>query len=397
MRKFWLVARHEYRHMTRRRSFIWSTLGLPLLIAAVTAVSILISTGTGQAVTLGYVDHAGIIAEAAVANQRGAVTLRAFKDEAAARASLEAGALQAYYVLPADYRQTGQVQLVYGKDAPKDDARQAFDAFLRANLLAGQPEAVQHRVTGGIDLTLRSADGRREFTESGFINILLPFAAGMFFSFATMMAAGYLLQAVTTEKENRTVEIMVTSLSPMQLVGGKAVGLMTVALTQLLVWVAALALGLVIGAQFWPEVAAVQIPWSLLGVTALFFLPAYALVAGVMVAIGGIVTEIRQGQQISGIVNLLFVMPFFLTELIFSQPDSPLIVAFKLFPTTSFITILMRWGATVVPVWQLTVSWVLLVASAGLSVWAAARIFRTGMLRYGQQLDLRAVWAAVRR
>ena len=263
--------------------------------------------------------------------------------------------------------------------------------------MADQPAAVRQRVDAGIELTLRSADSRREVNEKGWVNILLPFVAGMFFTFATMIAAGYLLQAVTTEKENRTVEVMATSLSPVDLVGGKAVGLMAVALTQFLAWVAALVVGLVIAAHFWPEVAAVRVPWGLLGVTALFFLPAYALVAGMMVAIGGMVTEAQQGQQISGITNMLFMIPLFLIVLIFSQPDSPLIVALTLFPTTSFLTILMRWGVTVVPVWQLAVSWVLLVASAGLSVWAAARIFRIGMLRYGQPLDLRAAWAAVTR
>jgi len=71
-------------------------------------------------------------------------------------------------------------------------------------------------------------------------------------------------------------------------------------------------------------------------------------------------------------------------------------VALTIFPTTAFLMIVMRWGATVVPVWQLAASWVLLVATAGLSVWAAARIFRIGMLRYGQPLDLRAAWRAVR-
>ena len=398
MRKFWLVARHEYRNMTRRRSFIWSTIGLPLLIAAVTAISALIATGAGEAIALGYVDHAGVIADSAGATaQVGDVLFRGFSDEVSARGSLEAGALQAYYVLPADYRQTGQVQMYYGRNTPTERTRQRFDAFLRANLVADQPTAVRGRVDDGVNLILRSADGRREVTENGWVNILLPFVAGMFFTFATMMAAGYLLQAITTEKENRTVEVMATSLSPLDLVGGKAVGLMAVALTQLLIWIAALVVGLVIAACFWPEVAAVRAPWGLLGVTALFFLPTYALVAGIMVAIGGMVTEAQQGQQISGITSMLFMIPLFLTVLIFSQPDSPLIVALTLFPTTSFLTILMRWGATVVPIWQLAVSWVLLVAAAGLSVWAAARIFRIGMLRYGQPLNLVAAWAAVRR
>lgn len=397
MPKLWLVAGHEFRNMTQRRSFLMSTIGLPLLIGGIMAISILASTGEGRAKPLGYVDHAGILPGGAGAmGQANDVTLQAFADEATAGAALAAGTIQSYYVLPTDYRRTGRAQLYYAEDASNGTARRAFSAFLRDRLLAGQPEAVQQRVADGIHLTVRSADGRREFSELGILNVILPFLAGMAFGFGTLMAAGYLLQAVTTEKENRTVEVMATSLSPLQLVGGKAIGLIGVALTQLGIWMAAVVVVLVIGAQFWPEARAVRLPWGLLGVTALYFLPAYVLVAGIMVAIGGMVAEMRQAQQISGIVNLLFMLPFFVSTLIFSQPDSPLLVALTLFPTTSFITILMRWGVTVVPAWQLVTSWLMLAASAGLSVWAAARIFRAGMLHYGQPLNLRTAWAALR-
>jgi ABC-2 type transport system permease protein len=397
MPKLWLVAGHEFRNMTQRRSFLMSTIGLPLLIGGIMAISILASIGEGQAKPLGYVDHAGILPGGAGAmGQEHDVTLQAFADEATAGAALAAGMIQSYYVLPADYRRTGQAQLYYAEDASNGTAQRAFSAFLRDRLLAGQPEAVRQRVADGIHLTVRSSDGRREFSELGILNVILPFVAGMAFGFGTLMAAGYLLQAVTTEKENRTVEVMATSLSPLQLVGGKAVGLIGVALTQLGIWAGAIVVGLIIAAQFWPEARAVRLPWGLLGVTALYFLPAYVLVAGIMVAIGGMVAEMRQAQQISGIVNLLFMLPFFVSALIFSQPDSPLLVALTLFPTTSFITILMRWGVTVVPAWQLVTSWLMLAASAVLSVWAAARIFRAGMLHYGQPLNLRTAWAALR-
>ena len=125
MRKFWLVAGHEYRNMTRRRSFIWSTIGLPLLIAAATALSVLITTGAGKAIVLGYVDHAGVIANpVSAAEQGGDVQFRGFADEASAQASLEAGAIDAYYVLPADYRQTGQVQMYYDRNTPNERTRQ---------------------------------------------------------------------------------------------------------------------------------------------------------------------------------------------------------------------------------------------------------------------------------
>jgi ABC-2 type transport system permease protein len=70
-------------------------------------------------------------------------------------------------------------------------------------------------------------------------------------------------------------------------------------------------------------------------------------------------------------------------------------VALTLFPLTAFLTVVLRWSVSIVPWWQLAVSWVLLVAAAGLSLWGSARVLRAGMLRYGQRLSLRAVLDAI--
>jgi ABC-2 type transport system permease protein len=129
---------------------------------------------------------------------------------------------------------------------------------------------------------------------------------------------------------------------------------------------------------------------------ALFFLPSYALISAVMVAIGGAVTELQQGQQVAGILNLFFMLPLFLTMILFQDPGHPVVVAMTLFPTTAFMTVSLRWGLGTVPLWQLGVSWVLLVATAVFMVWAAARVFRAGMLRYGQPLTLKAAVAVIR-
>ena len=66
-----------------------------------------------------------------------------------------------------------------------------------------------------------------------------------------------------------------------------------------------------------------------------------------------------------------------------------------LFPTTAFLTISLRWGLGTIPLWQLGVSWVILVAATLVMTWVAARVFRAGMLRYGQPLSLKGVVAAV--
>jgi ABC-2 type transport system permease protein len=138
------------------------------------------------------------------------------------------------------------------------------------------------------------------------------------------------------------------------------------------------------------------VPWSLLSITVLFFVPTFILIAGVMTSIGATVTELQQGQQISGIVNLLFMVPMFFVAVIFVAPNSPFLTLLTLFPTTAFLTILLRSSLTSVPLWQMIVSWILLVVTALSSVWLASRIFRMGMLRYGQRLTLKSVVAGLR-
>lgn len=396
MRKAWLVARHEYLTMVRKRSFALATLAFPVLIAAFLALTIFLALGRSDDRPLGYVDLAGVLTDEA--RQAGAAddAFIPFASEAAALAALQAGRIQAYYLLPAGYRESGAVQLTALSEAPPDSAQRAFDAMLRASLLAGQPLAVQQRLADGVNLTVRSIDGRREFSQSNFINLLLPFAAGFFFVYAVLSSAGYLLQAVTTEKENRTVEIMATTLSPDHLIAGKAAGLLAVALTQLAVWVAALVLGLAVGAALEPALRAVEVPWTLLAVILLYFLPSFALIGGMMIAIGSVFSEMQQGQQVAGILNLLFMAPFFVLIVLFANPDGPMAVGMTLFPTTSFLTVLIRWGLTTIPAWQLALSWLLLTLSAAASVWAAARIYRAGMLHYGQRLSGPALRAALR-
>jgi ABC-2 type transport system permease protein len=192
------------------------------------------------------------------------------------------------------------------------------------------------------------------------------------------------------------MELMITSLKPEQLMVGKALGLMAVSLTQLGIWALTGAIATWVATRGLEIVRLGQVPWSTVGVILAFFFPGYALVGGLMAAIGSAVTEQRQGQQIAAILNLVFMAPFFLVALVMAQPNSPLMVALTLFPPTAFLTVVLRWSVSIVPWWQLALSWLLLVGAAGCSLWAAARILRAGMLRYGQRLSLRGVLAALK-
>lgn len=399
MDKLWLVAKHEYRKIAGKKSFIISTVAIPVLIVGTTVIAALVTLLGMDHRPVGYVDHAAVLQPGAfgtLGDERERVEILPYTDEDAARAALEAGDIQAYYILPAGYLETGTVQQYYLDEEPSAMAQEDFSNFMRANLVRQLPQEYRARVYYGSQLTVRSSDGKREVRSDNFLEFMVPFFAAVFFFIAVLSAGGYMLQAVSDEKENRTMEVLMTTLTPNELIGGKSLGLVAVVLTQIGLWVLTLALAVVIGGRFIPELQGLRVPWTLLGVTALYFLPAYILIAGIMTALGSAVTEVQQGQQIAGLLNLLFTFPMFFVAMIFANPNHPIIVALSLFPTTSFVTILFRWSFTVIPLWQLALSWTLLVVTAVGSIWFAAQVFRLGMLQYGQALTLKGILAALR-
>jgi ABC-2 type transport system permease protein len=399
MRSFWLIAKHEYLKLVGKRSFLIGTLGFPLIIGVVMAIGIIVAVGGDEERPLGVVDHANVMNPAVMpllAEDEEPLSLLYFNDETAARAALSSGEIQAFFIIPAGYPANLQTELYYWQEPLGNSIWLRFDDYLRANLAQQYPAGVQPRLLESPSLAVRAADGSREFSEQNIFNFFIPFIVAFFFLFVVMGSSGYLLQVVTDEKENRTMEVMITTVSPGQLIGGKALGLLAVSFTQVAIWVLAGVTAVLIGAQFVEFLQGVQIPWLLFGLIVLFFVPAYALVAGMMTAIGSAVTELQQGQQIAGILNLLFLLPFFFIALFLAAPDSPILMFMTFFPTTSFITVLLRWGMSTIPAWQIVVSWLILTASALFSIWASARIFRVGMLRYGQSMSLRDTVAAVR-
>jgi len=400
MRKLWLVAKHEYLIRVRKRSFLLAVLGLPLLMVAIGVVAALVAIRGGDSRPVGYVDHADFLNPevlSALQNARESFPeYISFADEATAQSSLEAGDIQSFYVVPEDYIVSKELRSVYAENDPSEFVSERFGDYIQASLIVEQPSAVRERLLTGYSLTVRSSDGRRELSEGNVFDIALPFIIAMFMFFAIASIGGYMLEAVTQEKEDRTMEILTTSVSPFQLMGGKALGLMCVSLTQILVWVIALVIGAVVGARYVEALQNVNIPWEMLIVAVLYFIPTFALIAGMMISIGATVTEMQQGQQISGMLNMLFMLPVFFGVLIVTNPGSPLLVVLTLFPTTAFLTILLRWGTSVIPLWQLAVSWIVLVGSAGGTVWLAGKILRLGMLRYGQRLRLKGIIEGLR-
>jgi ABC-2 type transport system permease protein len=399
MKKFWQVAWHEYsRHVFRKR-FLFALFSVPALLAFTAGVVILVMIMDSSSLPLAYVDQSGLLANPVPAPRvkwpMRTVAMVAYPDEATADADLQAGKIAAYYVLPQDYLQSGQAKIVYLKE-PRGIAQEQFTAFLTANLLANQPADIANRIKDGNELIALSADKSREASQSGIVNIILPIIAGILFIVAMSTSSGYLMQAVVEEKENRTMEIMVTSVSPGQLMTGKVIADIAIGFTQLLTWGIFIVLILVVGKNYVPFLSGVKIAGDTLAITLAVMFPAFIMICALMAAVGATITESSEGQQVVGLFTLPIWLPYMLVGVLIQNPNSPLAIALSLFPLTAPMTISMRIGFVSLPAWQVIASVSILVLSAVGAVWLAGRAFRLGMLRYGQRLRWKEIFSRIR-
>ncbi len=377
-----------------------ATFGMPLLLIAGFALIIALLGGRTTERAIGYVDQSGILSGAPplhTADSEGDryVPLVPFGDEAGARAAFVAGQIDAYVVLPPDYRATGAATLYAGENISTLGEATLRD-FVRGGLLAGRPPEIAARAISPIEqMTRRTIDGGREADSDNFLIFLLPTLVGLLFMISVFFSAGYLLMGLIEEKENRTMEIVMTSIAPWQLVGGKTLGLGLLGLTQVLIWGSGVAALLALGATLIEGLRA-ALPLDMLLVAVLFFIPGYLLYAGCMIGISAMVTSTQEGQQFSSILSLLAMSPFFANILFVTDPNGivPLLMSF--FPLSAPIAMLMRMPLGDVPAWQIVTSLLIVAGSAVLASWGAARIFRAGMLRYGKSIKLRDLFGVLR-
>jgi len=400
MKKFWLVASHEYLRQVLRKRFLVALLSFPLIGLLVIGVIYIEIAAQSNYTPVGYVADAQVFPDFQTppSDSSGLFTpvkIITFNTEADARTALDAKQIQVYYVLDPDYMQNGQVRAV-SQTPPGDNAKSDFERALRYNLLRNMPADVANRLTAGSNVTVRTPDSSREMQLNNYMVIILPLLAGILFMIAINTSGGYLMHAVVEEKENRTMEVIVTSISPNQLIAAKTIGNLAVGLTQLVIWILFVLILLPIVAHFVPDLGNSRVDPTSILLMAAVFLPAFIMVGALMAAVGATATESREAQQIAGLFSLPIVAPYWFVSLIMISPNSPLAIGMSLFPLTAPVTLPLRAAFTTIPVWQVLTSISLLIVSALGALWIAGRAFRLGMLRYGKRLALKEIFSRAR-
>ena len=356
-----------------------------------------------QAVTgLGAVDLSGAL----TGDYAGSFGIQVYPDRRAGLDALTDGEIEALFVLPEDYLSAGRVEWLHkGSEGVFDDrADEAIvRELLRAALISGRlsleaerrfldAPTIVSRTVQADGTVLESEDNGTE--ENAFQ--LVSYAFAMVMTVAILFGGGLLLESVSDEKENRMVEIILTSVSPLGLMAGKVLAQGALALAQVVLWVGSLA---IIGPRIFdqlPEVSDLSIEASQLVWLLLFFLAGYFVVAVVMAGLGAMTSSYTQSSQLSALVIVPSILPVAVPQFILESPDGVFARALSFFPVTAPTTVVMRMGQTDLSIVELLASLTVVVLSGVLLLYVSARIFRAGILLYGQRMSLRSVLRALR-
>jgi len=402
VKKTWIIIRHEFTTTIRRISYILLTISFPLL----GLLGILIFVGVTQwggegpppeDLRVGYVDETSMFDE--YTNPDGAVfILYGTNDEA--RDALFEEEVDAYFVIPENYIETGLIWRYTTKRELPQATMALMEDFLIANLLAEEvSEEILARVqtpTLPISTRLDPETGEIIPPESEIATFAMPYVFALLFMMSLFFTSGYLLQGVSEEKENRLIEILLSSVSARQLLTGKVIGLGAAGLIQIVIWLISAVVLLAIASLFISLPEGLTIPIGLIIFGIIYFILGYLLFGILMTTVGAIGSTARESSQWTGIFVMPAVAPLILISLFITNPDHVIFTVFTLFPLTAPVAAIMKLSIASLPTWELLLSVAILIASILGAMWLAARVFRTFLLMYGKRPSFKEIRRYIR-
>ncbi|MBG0787669.1 MAG: ABC transporter permease, partial [Anaerolineaceae bacterium] len=386
-----------------RKSFLITLILVPLLPALILFGINLFggndsgdATGTGglfqpgpQAPQVeGYIDQAGIILE--LPEWIDPETFIAFDNEEQANTALESDEIQGYYVIEADILETGSVRLINKDFNPFTslESSSVMESVLRYNLLGANAEqfAVFSQPLNIEVMNLSPETVERD--DSSPYSFFVPYITTLLLYVLIITSASLMMTSVTKEKENRVIEILLSSISPRQLLIGKILGLALVGLLQTTVWMGAGFLMLRMGGTTLNIPANLQLPADLLIWSILFFLLGYFLYATIMAGVGALVPNVKEASQATIIIILPMLIPLTLISMIISTPNATLPLILSLFPFSAPVAMVTRMSVTSVPIWQILTAIGLMLVTIILLVRAVSGMFRAQVLLTGKKFSL---------
>lgn len=394
MNKTMKVARYEYLHHVSNKRFWISLIGIPLGFVLLFGLSALLSRLSFDTRPVGIVDQGDLI-QLEPDNSINStffepqIYLQVFADESAARASIEANEIQGYAVLPEDY--LSRFQIVYwANKQPLSDVLSVVTDFVSKNLMIAEniETTVVSRINEGSQISLQSLDGSQEYDESNHNRIAVPVVVGVLNFLLIMTSGGYLLQALVEEKENRTLEIMLTSVPSREIMAGKIIGNLSIGITQIAAWTFLIGIAGFIFRSKLDFLVGLNLSVSYVTVSVALTILSFIFSAALMVTVGAMMTSSAEAQGVTGLMVIPMMLPVYLFGTFISNPNGIIPRVLSFFPLSSPLAIALRMAISSVPQIEIVLVFVTTLSLTLFMIWLAGIAFKRGMFQFNPRLSL---------
>lgn len=418
MRKVWAVLRREFVERVRTKWFLISTILGPIFMIVLTVLPGLLMSRTGRVNDIVIMDEAsGPLLDRITAQlqRTGRFSTRILASDPnrhsdvmdSLTAAVQARSLDGFLSVSAATVDAGVAEY-RGRNVSSLRDMEILERALRQAVLverlnrSGVDPAVVQEAQSGIDLRTLRISRRGATGESGEATFFLGYFVGLILYMVIMLYGVNVMRSVIEEKQNRIIELLVSSLRPFQLMMGKVLGVGAVGIFQFLIW--AMTAWLMVHYRTsilgWfkvsPQtVAGVQLPQvggQLLVVAGAYFVLGYALYSALFAMVGSTCNTESEAQQAQQPVMMVLIAALMLLFPALNDPAGQIAVVSSMVPLSSPIIMPIRVAASDVPGSEIGLSLLAGLLTTAVVVWGAGRIYRIGILMYGKRPGLRELW-----
>ena len=434
MKKIWLIIQREYLTRVKKKTFWVATLLVPIMLVALYVVPIYLSMHSLERTNIIVVDETELFGKFRT-DEEIKYHHKTDIDEAKLMLTQDDDYAAIVYIPKTETRIPSDAYLYYHSNSPnvivKTNIENQLQRILKNNILleVHQISKEDYEMINNATMHLHAKDletGRADFLE---IKTVLGVVLALLIYFVIFMFGSQVMRGVIEEKNNRIIEVMVSSLRPFQLMMGKIVGIAAVGLTQFLLWiilsVVSISVVNISNSDIFAQVSqgqniknivttdtqvakeasqnvANQLPEIIQGLLAIdfkviftlfffFFVLGYLLYASLFAAVGAITENESDSQQFILPITIPLVLCIVLSPMIINSPNGILAQWLSMIPFTSPVAMMLRipFG---LPIWQVWLSLAILLVSFVACTWISAKIYRTGILMYGKKITYKELW-----
>ena len=393
------VMRFEIVRTLKKKSFWIMAIGFPIMFAAIFVIIFMSNQATSDAAkdlekqkfSIAVTDDSGLIKPEYLV----AVNATTVANKQVGIEAVKTGKYDAYFYYPTDL--TSHAVEVFGKEAGLfDNGRYpgVANSLLQLSVESNISPELRSVVKGTTNTTFTAyKDGS---TYDGLKEMILPGIFLVLFYLLISFFGNQMLTSTTEEKENRVIEMILTTIEARTLIIGKIISLIILAFIQGLIIILPALIGyLLFHDQLnlpFVDLTTLPVNWGRIGVGAAIFAASFMMFTGLLVAVGAAVPTAKEAGQFFGIVMMLIFGPLYAVSLFISNPDNSLVQFLSTFPLTSPIPLMLRNAVGNLSGGEAALSIALLTITAIVVMFIAIRLFRYGALEYSRKLSIKEIF-----